>query len=283
MTRRPSSETEALLAALADRQHGVFALGQLDGNDWLRAAVGRRGPPRPCGRLRRLHHGVYAYGHRRLTPSGHRLAEVLACGPGAVLSHRSAATLWELLATARTRIDVTVPGTSRRTRTGVHLHRTRELRPGDVAVIDGVPVTTVNRTLCDLAGVVSRARLQRAVEQAERSNVLDLSTLQRAVDRHPTRRGTGSLRAVLDDYTPAPLMRSALERSFRELLQAASLPMPLTNHVVAGYEVDAYWPQWHLVVELDGRAYHSDPRAFERDPVRDARLMRQVPGAAGNR
>ncbi|MEO8969254.1 MAG: DUF559 domain-containing protein [Solirubrobacteraceae bacterium] len=249
----------------------MFALWQLDGNGCLQAAVGRRVR---VGRLRRLHHGVYAYGHRRLTPSGHRLAAVLACGPGAVLSHRSAAALWELLATARTRIDVTVPGTSRRTRTGVHLHRTRELQPGDVAVIHGVPVTTVSRTLCDLAGAVSRARFQRAVEQAERSGILDLSALQRAVDRHPTRRGTASVRAVLDDYTPARLTRSELERRFRELLQAAGLPMPLTNHVVAGYEVDAYWPQWRLVVELDGRAYHSDPRAFERDPVRDARLMR---------
>ncbi len=271
MTRRPSAETDAALAALADGQHGVLALWQLDDRAGLRAAVRRRVR---AGRLRHLHPGVFAYGHRCLTPNGHRLAAVLACGPNAVLSHRSAAALWELLPTAQTRIDVTLPGTSRRVGKGVHLHRTRELAPEDITVIDGVPVTALTRTLCDLAAAVSRAQFQRAVEQAERAGVLDLRGLQRAVDRHRTRRGTAAVRAVLDGYTPAPLTRSGLERHFLQVVQRAGLPPPLVNHQVAGYEVDVYWPRWRLVVELDGRAYHSDPRAFERDPVRDARLMR---------
>ncbi len=271
MTRRQSSaQTDAFLARLADRQHGVFALWQLDGTGGLRAAVRRRARAK---RLRRLHTGVFAYGHRHLTASGHRLAAVLACGAGTVLSHLSAAALWELLPTAQTRIDVTVPGTSRRQRRGIHVHRTRELAPENVTVVDGIPVTTVTQTLCDLAAVVSRARFQKAVEQAQRAGLLDLLGLQRAVDRHPTRRGTAAVRAVLDGYTPAPLTRSDRERLFLELIRKAGLPAPLVNHRVAGYEVDVYWPQWHLVVEIDGRAYHSDPGAFERDPVRDARLM----------
>jgi hypothetical protein len=269
--RQPSVQTDALLAALADRQHGVFALWQLDRCGGLTAAVHRRAR---AGRLRRLHTGVFAYGHRRLSANGHRLAAVLACGPQAVLSHGSAAALWELIATGQTRTDVTVPGSSRRARPRIRLHRARELAPESVTVVDGIPVTTVTQTLCDLAGVVSRARFRQAVEQAQRAGVLNLRALQRAVDRHPTRRGTAAVRAVLDGYQPAPFTRSGLERRFLDLIRDAGLPAPLVNHRVAGYEVDVYWPQWNLVVELDGRAYHSDPGAFERDPVRDARLMR---------
>lgn len=237
----------------------------------MRAAVQHRAR---VARIRRIHHGVYAYGHRRLTAHGHRLAAVLACGPGAVLSHRSAAAVWELLPSAQTRLHVTVPGTSRRRRVGIRVDRTRDLPDDDITLVDGIPITTVTRTLCDLAGGGSVAQLRRAVHHADRSGRLDLAALQRAVDRRPGRRGTAALRAILADYAPAPLTRSEYERQFLEAVREAGLPEPLVNQMVAGQEVDVFWPQWRLAVELDSRAYHSDPEAFERDPVRDARLLR---------
>lgn len=138
----------------------------------VRAAVQHRAR---VARIRRIHHGVYAYGHRRLTAHGHRLAAVLACGPGAVLSHRSAAAVWELLPSAQTRLHVTVPGTSRRRRVGIRVDRTRDLPDDDITLVDGIPITTVTRTLCDLAGGGSVAQLRRAVHHADRSGRLDLA------------------------------------------------------------------------------------------------------------
>ena len=256
------------LARLADRQEGVFALWQLPRS----AAPGVRERARGQ-RLTRMHAGVYTYGHRRLTVDGHRMAAVLACGPTAVLSHASAAAAWELLATGQLRIDVTVPGTSRRSARRIRVHRTRDLPADEITKLHGVPITTVTRTLCDLAGVLPRRRLLKAVEQAERNGTLNLPALSAAIEAQPTRRGTAALRAILAEYAPAPRSRSDLERDFLFLVADAGLPPPLLNQRVADYEVDIFWPQWRLVVELDSRSYHSDPGAFERDPVRDARLQ----------
>lgn len=259
------------LATLADRHHGVFATWQLMDFEYDRHAIQAR--VRSL-RLRRLHQGVYAFGHRRLTPNGYRLAAAYAYGPTAVVSHRTAGAVWELIETSQARIDITVPGTSRRSRKGIRVHRARRLDPEDVAVLDGVPVTTVTRTLFDLAGALTRIRLRRAVEQADRSGQLDPDGLWRLIDREPARRGTAALRAILADYTEPPLTRSELERRFLELAEAAELPKPQVNVKVAGFEVDIFWPEWRLVVELDGRAVHSVPRAFEQDRIRDARLQR---------
>lgn len=114
----------------------------------------------------------------------------------------------------------------------------------------------------------------RAVEQAERSGRLDLAAVGRMLDRAGGHRGAGRLRRVLADYREPPPTRSELERRFLKLVVNAGLPRPRVNTKVAGLEVDFFWPQWRLVVELDGRAYHSGPRSFERDRVRDARLQR---------
>jgi hypothetical protein len=259
------------MAALADRQHGVFAVWQLSAAARDLNAIHYR---KRTGRLRQLHHGVYAYGHRRLTADGHRLAAVLACGPTAVVSHVSAAAIWELIQTSQTRIDITVPGTSRCSRKGIRVHRARRLRPEDVTTVNGVPVTTVTQTLLDVAAGLNRNRLRRAVEQADRSGVLNFGALRHAIERMPARKGTAKLRTILADYTGPVLTRSELERRFLELVEAAGLPKPLVNVKVAGFEVDFYWPQWRLVVELDSRAFHLDPRTFEGDRLRDARLQR---------
>lgn len=266
-----SAAIEEMCGALAERQNGVLARWQLPPEHALTKALAYRVE---AGRLVVVHHGVYAYGHGCLTPNGHRMAAVLACGPSAVLSYRSSGALRELLVTLRQRIEVTVPGTSRVSRPRIQIHRTRDLPADEVTVVDGIPVTTVARTICDLAAVLGRRPLERVLEQAHRSEMLDLRAVRQVIERHPSRRGLKMLRALIGDYAPPPFTRSELERRFLEMVSAAGLPKPLVNQHVAGCEVDVFWPQWGLVVELDGRAYHSDPRAFESDPVRDARLQR---------
>jgi Protein of unknown function (DUF559) len=227
------------------------------------------------GRLIRLHRGVYAVGHRILTPHGHSMAAVLALGPRAVLSHKSAGSLHELLTTAQTRTDITVPKANRaRPRKGLRIHVTDTLHPDDIDEVDGIPVTSIARTILDLAAVLASTQLRRVLEQADRNGVLNLLALERALDRRPRARGRSSLRAILRDYTGAPPTRSVFERAFLELVEKAGLPKPLVNASLAGLEPDVYWPQWGLVVELDSRGFHSDPRTFESDRIRDARLQR---------
>lgn len=271
MTSSRVNTTDLALAALAGRQAGVFADWQLRVLAIAPPAIRRRVA---AGRLSVLHDGVYAFGHRCLSPEGHRLAAVLALGPHAVASHRTAGAMWELLETSQGRIDVTVPGGGRRPRPGIRVHRTRCLLPDEVTLVGPIPTTTIARTVLDLAGALSRDRLRRTIEQADRSGLLDLAALQVQIDRHPARRGTCALRQELAAYAEPPFTRSELERRFLELVCAGGLPTPLVNVPIAGFEVDFLWPQWRLVAELDGRAYHSDPRRFEGDRTRDIVMMR---------
>jgi very-short-patch-repair endonuclease len=266
-----SPVVDGIISELAGRQHGVVARRQL-----LALGISKRALDGRLAdhRLVPLYLGVYAVGHRVLTPQGYRHAAVLACGPSALLSHKTAAAVWELLATAQTRVDVTVPGTSRRSHKGICLHRTRALDAEDTAEMDGIPITSVARTIVDLGSILNPQRHLRVLEQAERAGILNLPAINRAIERHPTRQGTRALRVLLEEYVGAAPTRSELENRFLELVKAAGLPRPQVNTRVAGLEVDFFWPQWRLVVELDGRAYHSNSRTFERDRTRDARLQR---------
>lgn len=202
------------------------------------------------------------------------MAAILACGPRALLSHRSAAALWDLAPAAGASIDVTAPGRSRRGRAGITLHQIRNLDPADRTERDGIPATTVARTLFDLAGVVDSRRLGRAFEQAERLQLLDLNAIHRVCQHGRGRRGVSDLRALLAEHPcPIPETRSELERRFLDHCRAADLPRPAVNVEVAGLEVDATWRSRRLVVELDGYAFHRTRAAFERDRARDAMLQ----------
>lgn len=258
--------TDTAIAKLADGQHGVVARPQL-----LAMAVS---PSMIEGRLTvgtliRLHRGVYAVGHRRLRIEGHWLAAVLAVGDGAALSHREAAALHELRPSNRSRIDVTTAARGRRRQVGIELHRTRSLDPHDITTVAGIPVTTVARTLVDLAGVVPRDHLAKALREAEHRRVADLHEIEDAMRRTKNRPGQGqaNLRAVLAEHRRrgTQLTRSVLEDRFIALLDAHGLPRPLTNAPVHGHEVDAFWPARRLVVELDGWARHKDRQAFQHD------------------
>jgi very-short-patch-repair endonuclease len=196
------------------------------------------------------------------------MAAVLACGPGALLSHRSAGALLELLPTSRSSIDVTATQ-HRRGAPGLVVHRTARIDRRDRSEREGIPVTSVMRTLVDLADVVSLDRLRRAIEQAEHRRWFDL----RALPDLRGRRGRGRLRELLTTYLQPEATRSELERLFLELCRRARLPMPSTNVVVAGLLIDAVWPAQRLVVELDGYTDHGKRTAFEEDRRRDAALQ----------
>ena len=195
------------------------------------------------------------------------MAAVLAAGPGAVLSHRDAAALWGILPSNRRLIEVSVPG-KRRAREGLEI-RVASLPPDETTTLDGIPVTTVARTLLDLAAVETTPRLQRALNEAERLRLADRTPLTELFARHPNAKGVATLRRLTPDDT---VTRSELERRFLAFCDRHGLPKPRMNTTIAGIEVDAYWPQHDLVVELDGFAYHSSHRAFHVDRERDRAL-----------
>jgi predicted transcriptional regulator of viral defense system len=265
---------DGLIAALAHRQHGVVGRAQL-----VRLGLGRRaiGHRLGCGRLHRVHRGVYAVGHRVLSQEATWMAAALAGGPNAVLSHRSAAALWGIRTGGPTRVEVTVPR-ALRSRTGLHVHR-GVLAADEVTAVRGIPVTTAARTLLDLAAVLTPARLERAVEEAERLRLGDDPSLHALVARHPRRRGVATLRRILDDAQIAvAFTRSELEERFLAFLADAGLPRPLVNAPVellggTRVEADCLWPAERLAVELDGHASHATRAAFERDRARDRGLQ----------
>jgi hypothetical protein len=262
------------IALRATRQHGVVALRQLVALGLGPSAVYQRVA---SGRLHRVQPGVYAVGHAALAPLGRIMAAVLACGPGAVASHRTAAALHGLRPSSRTPIDVMAPNRRGRAVAGIDAHRATTLRPADVEIVDGIPCTSVARTLLDLAAVVNRRQLERAGERAEVLRVLDLGAIEELIARCNGHPGVGALRAVLAAHAPAVLTRSELEVLFLALCRRAGVPAPAVNAWVAlpgdGFEVDFLWRSRRLAVETDGRETHLTRHAFERDRRRDQRLV----------
>jgi very-short-patch-repair endonuclease len=258
------------LARLATTQHGVVSVAQLQALGLSNAAIYRRAR---AGRLHRIHRGVYAVGHRRLTPKARWLAAVLACGPTAVLSHRAALAFWDLRPRPRGPIDVTVVARGRRSPPGIRLHCVRALHPGDFVVLDAIPVTTVARSLFDHGLAATPEQLRTAIEAAERSNRLD-PQIEELLARTPGLPGTAKLRHALAALTgSAPWTRSELERVFLALVREAGLPEPQANVIVAGHLVDFHWPAARLVVEVDGYAFHRGRASFELDRRRDLDLQ----------
>jgi very-short-patch-repair endonuclease len=195
------------------------------------------------------------------------MAAVLSCGPSAVLSHWAAAEHWGIVGYC-TEVDVSVRTCSHREVAGVRLHRRGGLRPDDVTVHEGIPVTAPIQTLIDLAGDLDDPRLERAVNEADRLDLVDPETLLRSLDSYPSRRGVARLRALLGARV-FRLTDSELERRFLRLVRRARLPVPQTGTRLNGYAVDFHWPQFGLVVETDGLRYHRTPAQQARDRERD--------------
>jgi very-short-patch-repair endonuclease len=267
-TRPPRDEA---LANLADRQWGVVGLAQLRALGFSDGAVKHRVR---VGRLHRVQRGVYAVGHRALRVEGRRLAAVLACGPRAVLSHRSAAAHWGLLATDQERVDVTAPA-SRHGVPGIRLHRTRSLDAQDTANHEGIPITTVSRTLLDLAATARSDQLERALAQAMHLQRYDHRAITDVITRSNGHRGTKVL-AQATKQEPQ-ITKSAWETRMLTLVRKARLPEPICNrplHVPDYGECkpDFYWPAHNLIVETDGWEAHRTLAAFRADRAKDAAL-----------
>jgi hypothetical protein len=256
---RPEDATNVGMAAVADGQHGIVSRSQLLVLGLTDEDIARR---IRAARLHRLHRGVYAVGHRVLTIEGRWMAAVLAAGPGAVLSHATAAAVWEMRPVGSGAIHVTIPSTNGRAqRPGLRIHRSRTLTARETTVHRGIPVTDPHRTLTDLARTLRGRPLEQAVNRAER--LIDFERLARSAPR--------SLQAVLASYSD-PVTRSELEEMFIRLCDDHGIPRPEVNARVEGLEVDFVWRDRRLIVEVDGYAHHRSPGAFERDRERDVVL-----------
>jgi very-short-patch-repair endonuclease len=259
------------IGALAEGQHGVVSRTQLSELGLGRRAIEHRVE---VGRLRPVYRGVYSIAPPPLlTRHGRWMAAVLAYGPGAFLSYRGAAALWGIRRGSM--IEITVPR-AKRARRGIRLHRA-VLPDDEVTTHDGIPTTTVPRTLLDLGAVVQRDELRSAMRQAEQLGLTDPLWLGDLVERYPRKPGIPIVRAVLEEAQQGlALVRSELEERFQAFLLNAGLPRPKTNVRIEGMEVDCAWPTERLIVELDSRTHHDVTDAFEADRARDRRL-----GAAG--
>lgn len=258
---------DATIAALAEAQHGVVSRRQLLALGLGRRAIGHRVE---TGRLRPLYRGVYAVGHRAVSQDGRWMAALLASGPDAVLSHRSAAAMWGI-SVAAARIEVTVPG-RRDARADTRLHTAR-LAPDEVQTVRRLDVTTPARTLIDLAAVVRADTLARAVREAEVRRLADATSLAELIERHRGRRGLAAVRRIVAAERLDVIARSELEERFLAFAEEVGLPAPRANILIEGFEVDFAWREERLIVELDGFAYHGTRAAFERDRARDRRLQ----------
>jgi len=255
------------IARSAGRQHGVISRAQLMALGAAKDAIRRWVAEE---RLYRLHRGVYAVGHEALTPKSRYLAAVYACGPDALLSHRAAGALQDLVSS--TVIEVTAPRGCK-PKPGITIHRSRLIHPDDRAQVDGIPTTSVARTFVDLADVLNERQLTTAVRQAELLKLLDVRAIDTTLDRLPGRTGRHRLKRVLAAYEPEPhLLRSEAERKLKRLCEQHRLPQPQFNVQVAGYEVDVYWPEAKLALEFDGAETHLTRHAFHEDRRRDRAL-----------
>lgn len=272
MESLPASAVDGLVRRLAARQHGVLAARQLLAAGAARGAVEYRVR---AGRLLRVHRGVYALGHRSLTADGYRMAAVLRIGPDAALSHRSAGAAWDLPVTA-SRQELVCPRHVARI-AGFRVHRTA-LPADEITTRHGVPLTTVARTLFDLAADLRRYRVERLIAEAERLELGSPTSLPALLARYPRRPGAPALRGALARlglHGPART-RSDLEARLLDALDRHGLPRPLVNvplETGAGrFECDFVFAGPRLVIELDTFLTHGDRAAFYRDRERDRSL-----------
>jgi hypothetical protein len=263
------------LDAQAFAQHAVIRFDQLLALGFhAREVQKRRG-------LYRLYRGVYSVvPPSLLSVKGRYLAAVMVCGPTAALSHRSAADLHGLRGTDRAPIDIIVPGRTAHRHDGIDLHRSTTLTAADITIVGAIPVTTVARTALDLAAVVRRRGVERALDQAEALEVFDLRALREQLIRNPHHPGASTLTAVLEDHTAGTTVTwSHLEELCLQVTRAAGLPAPEVNAYVdpgdgePPIRPDFVWRAQRVAVEADGFGTHKTRHAFETDRRRDQRLI----------
>jgi very-short-patch-repair endonuclease len=255
-------------------QHGVVTRADLLALGFSDKGIKHR---LATGRLHQVAAGIYVVGRPQLTPHGRWMAAVLACGDGAALSHRSAAELWGIGREWERRIDVSIRRRSVITRRGIKVRCRPSLPDQSITRRHGIPVTTPVQTLIDLATELKILRLERAVNEADKLDLVDPETLRRSLDSYVGMPGVKTLRTLLDRHT-FRLSDSDLEVFFRPLALAAGFALPLSKAWILGYEVDFWFPDHGLVVETDGLGYHRTPaqqaRAVKRDQTHTASGLR---------
>jgi very-short-patch-repair endonuclease len=265
--KRSTRGPDALIGEIAGRQHGVVGRRQLERLGLTPGAIDGR---LRAERLHPVHRAVYAVGHRPVTRESGWMAAVLLGGPGAVLSHRAAGALWGLRGSIA--IDVTAP-LKRRPRPGISFHR-GEPPPDERAVREGIPVTSVPRTILDLAAVLDVRGIERAINEAEVLRLWDELSLLDMLHRYPGCRGAKTVRAALDRRSEGPSRtRSELEEVLIAFADDSGFERPETNVVIEGLEVDCVWRRQRVIIEVDGWETHKTRAAFERDRERIRKLQ----------
>jgi predicted transcriptional regulator of viral defense system len=263
------------IARICHVQHGLVTLRQLEEQGLTVQAVHER---LLAGRLHRIHQGVYSLTPGVMTERGKFMAAVLACGPDAVLSHRSAAYLWGLIDKWEEPLDVTAPNRRGRSPDGVAAHRDGSVQPIDKTTLYGVPCTGVARTLLDFAAVAPDWEVRKAVAQAEILRILDKAKLRALLKRSRRRRGVARLRLILDTIHPqTKRTRSELERLFLEMCAKRPVPDPEVNVWLSApngrrYQADFLWREKKLIIEADSRRFHDTDSSFVSDRKRQQQL-----------
>ncbi|HSI79214.1 MAG TPA: type IV toxin-antitoxin system AbiEi family antitoxin domain-containing protein [Solirubrobacterales bacterium] len=262
---------ERAIAALAERQHGIVTRQQLLATGLGAEAIKHRARR---GWMQPVHRSVYLVGLAPLTMRGREIAAVRACGPTAILGHRSAACFWEMLPYPADfdRVSVIVTNRNIRSKPGIAVHRSTSLARRDYVLRDGIPVTTPPRTILDLASVAPEAEVERAIAEGYAKRILSERQLIDQLERNAGRPGVRLLRELLEVDGGVTPTRSEAERRMLAVLRAADVPLPEVNARLDRYEVDFLWRDHRLVLEVDGFATHSSRASFEADRVRDARL-----------
>jgi very-short-patch-repair endonuclease len=262
-----------MVAELARAQHGIVSRGQLLGLGIDSDAIKRRVR---AGRLHPIHAGVYAVGHDAITRQGRWMGAVLASGPGAVVSHQTAAGLWGIWGSGAGETHVTVP---RKTRSQRSIHRHFSMLPDDErTVLAGIPTTTAARAVLDLAAAKGPAAAESALREMEYFGIYGPVSLPTLLERYPRHKGTPIVHACLERLAddPGGRIRSDLEEAFLPFLDAHQIPRPRLNAWLSidddRFQVDCFWPEAKLIGELDGFKSHGSRRAFRKDRRRDRRL-----------
>jgi very-short-patch-repair endonuclease len=270
---REEAEVDAAIAEVAREQYGVVSRRQL-----LELGVGEDAIQHrlAIGRLHLLHHGVYSVGHQVVPREGLWLGAVFAVGKSAVLSHYSAAALWMIRPNSRSIIDVTAPWKSR-TWDGIRRHH-KALPADEITIEEGIPVTTVPRTIFDLAATEPTDTVENLLREAEYRQLSDRLSLPDLIERYRGRRGVCKVRLALERLKEEPVgrKRSPLEERFAPFLRQYRLLLPRFNDWIfldeERYQVDCHWPDLRQIIELDGWEGHSTRSAFREDRTRDRRL-----------
>jgi very-short-patch-repair endonuclease len=259
------SITQPSVWALARRQHGVVSRAQLLACGLTRHGIQHRVAN---GRLHPVWPKVYAVGRPGLTREGVFMAAVLTCGPGAMLSHDSAAELWGIRRGRRGPIHVSLPSTRDVRRAGIRVHRRVRVRDG---ASKGIPVTDAAQTIIDLAPSLAERRLERVIDEADKLDLVHPAALREAAEGEPGA-GAAAVRRLLDKRTFV-LVDTELERRFLKIARSAGLEDPETQACVNGFDVDFFFRARGVVVEADGGRYHRTPSQQRRDRIRDQTHM----------